>query len=62
MCAFFYSVAVAELESLTHIVQTYYHPLISQEMVVVVLQDTCKFVMLGSFGKHNFQRIFLLGS
>lgn len=63
MCVpFFNSVVVTGLESLTHIVQTYYHHFISQEMVVIVLQDICKFVMLGIFGKHNFQRIFLLGS
>lgn len=63
MCVpFFYSVVVIELESLTHTVQTYYHHFISQEMVVIMLQDNCKFVMFGIFGKHNFQRIFLLGS
>ena len=55
---FLYSVVI-ELESLTHTVQTYYHHFISQEMVVIMLQNYCKFMMFGIWGKHNFQRIFL---
>lgn len=55
---FLYSVVI-ELESLTHTVQTYYHHFISQEMVVIMLQNNCKFMMFGIWGKHNFQRIFL---
>ena len=37
---FLYSVVI-ELESLTHTVQTYYHHFISQEMVVIMLQNNC---------------------